>query len=209
MSFVACLLAFAASVNAVIVDRAVIAVGNKVITDSEITRRIRLAAFQNGVRPDLTLAARREAAQRLIDLKLVEREMDLGNYVRTSPAQTAELLKAFTAEHYKSNAEAVRLALAAIGLTPLDFQDELAEQQDLISFTSLRFRPAVEISDAAVEQYYHGHIESTANPASLADSRANIEQILAGEQADLDLDVWLRDQRSRIRIVYLESDLHE
>ncbi len=71
--------------HAAIVDRTAVTVGSKVITDSEITRRIRLAAFQNGELPEFTDKTRREAAQRLVDLKLVEREMDLGHYVRATP----------------------------------------------------------------------------------------------------------------------------
>lgn len=206
------LLAAALPAPAVIVDRSAITVGNKVITDSDIVRRIRLAAFQNGVVPDFSLAARREAAQRLIDLKLVDREMDVGNYVRTSPAQAAKLLTAFTAQHFKGDAEALRMALAAIDLTAADLQDELAEQSDVLSFTNLRFRPAVEpASDREVEEYYQNHIVPETKPGekppSLADSRATIEQIIANERADLDLDAWLTDQREHGRITYLESSL--
>ena len=202
-----CLTAIALPVPAVIVDRTAITVGNKVITDSEIARRIRLAAFQNGQLADLSLASRREAAQRLIDLKLVEREMDLGHYTRTSPADAAQLLATFTTEHFRSSPEAVRLSLAAIGLTPADLQAEFAEQADLLSFTTLRFRPAVEVSDREIEEYYRNHIQNGANPVSYADARSGIEQILANERADLDLDDRLRDQRKRTSIVYLEKDL--
>jgi hypothetical protein len=194
---------------AVIVDRAAITVGPKVITESEIIRRIRLAAFQNGEIPDLSLTSRREAAQRLIDLKLVEREMELGNYVRTPPERAKELMTAFTAEHFRGSEEALRLALKVIDLTPADLQEEFAEQADLLSFTSLRFRPAVEVSDQEIEEYYHNHVEqkNAANPVRLADVRANIEQILTDERADLALDAWLRDQRQRTRIVYLMKEL--
>ncbi len=76
LTFLASIVLIALPLWAVIVDRSAITAGNKVITDSDIVRRIRLAAFQNGVAPDLSLASRREAAQRLIDVKLVEREMD-------------------------------------------------------------------------------------------------------------------------------------
>ena len=155
---------------------------------------------------------RREAAQRLIDLKLVEREMDVGNYARESPAQAAEQVSAFTADHYKGSAEAVRQALAAIDLTPADLQADLAEQTDFEAFIELRFLPAVaQASDQEVEEYYRNHIASAPKlgekPPSLADSRANIERILANERADLDLDAWLRDQRAHVRITYLESAL--
>jgi hypothetical protein len=202
----------AMALSAVIVDRSAITVGNRVITDSEIIRRIRLAAFQNGLAPDLSAASRREAAQRLIDLKLVEREMDVGNYVRESPGQSAQQLSAFTAEHFKGSPEAVRLALSVIDLTPGDLQADLAEQADFESFVELRFLPAVaQASDQEVEEYYRNHIVSAAKPGetspSLADSRAKIEQILANERADLELNAWLRDQRAHTRITYLESAL--
>jgi len=210
---VCCVAAITHPALAVIVDRAAVAVGTKVITESEIVRRIRLAAFQNGEPPDFSAASRREAAQRLVDLKLVEREMDLGRYERTPHARAAELLAAFTAEHFRSGADALRLALAAIDLTPADLQAELAEQADLLSFTNLRFGPAVEVSDQEIEEYFQNHIQSAnasksaGNPVALADVRGNIEHILANERADLDLDAWLQDQRKRTRIVYLVKEL--
>lgn len=206
------LMTIAVPLAAVVVDRSAITVGNSVITDSAITRRIRLAAFQNGAAPDLSLASRREAAGRLIDLTLVEREMDVGNYVRESSDQSAAQLKAFTAERFKGSAEALEKALAAIHLTPADLQADLAEQADFESFIELRFLPAVsQASDQEVSEYYQNHIVSAMKPGetppSLADSRAKIEQILANERADLELNAWLRDQRAHTRITYLESDL--
>lgn len=96
LSIVTCLALTAVPVFGVLIDRTAITVGNKVITDREITRRIRLAAFQNGESPNVSLASRREAAQRLIDLKLVEREMDVGHYTRTPAAKADALLSAFT-----------------------------------------------------------------------------------------------------------------
>jgi hypothetical protein len=210
--FIVSLLLASLPVAAVIVDRTAITVGNKVITDSEIIRRLRLSAFQNTETPEYSLDARREAAQRLIDLKLVEHEMDLGHYARTTPDRSKALLDSFTAEHFQSDPDALRKALANLDLTPDDLQMEFAEQEDLLSFTSLRFRPAVEISDSEIEEYYRNHVQTgaanTSVPSiSLADSRPKIEQILANERADLDLDAWLRDQRTRTKIVYLEKDL--
>ncbi len=202
----------AVTLSAVIVDRSAITVGNKVITDSEIIRRIRLAAFQNRTVPDLSLTSRREAAQRLIDLKLVEREMDVGNYVRESSDQSAKQLSAFTDEHFKGSTEMLQLALGAIELTPADLQAELAEQADFESFIELRFLPAVaQASDQEVEEYYRNHIVTAVKPGekppTLADSRTKIDQILANERADLELNAWLRDQRAHTRITYLESAL--
>jgi hypothetical protein len=208
-----CLMLAALPAYSTIVDRIAITLGSKVITESEIIRRIRLAAFQNGQLPDYSEISRREAAQRLIDLKLVEREMEIGHYSRTPPDKAKALLDAFTAEHFRSNPEALRLALAGLNLTPADLQAELAEQADLLSFTSLRFRPAVEISDQEIEEYFQRHIQESTNPdkaaasMTLAEARPSIEQILANERADLALEAWLQDQRTRTRINYLEKEL--
>jgi hypothetical protein len=127
---------------AVIVDRIAITVGNKVITDSEIDLRIRLTAFENGEKPDFSLAARKVAANRLIDQKLVEREMDVGHYPRLKAETTAP------------DTTARDKALAQYGLTPADLEQDLARQADLLNFLNLRFRPSVQVSDrdAQIEQ---------------------------------------------------------
>jgi hypothetical protein len=202
------MLLIGATMFAAIVDRTAITVGPKVITDSEITRRIRLAAFQNGQLPEFNDKTRREAAQRLVDLKLVEREMDLGHYVRATPDKAKTLMDAFTAEHFRSSPEALRIALSTMNLTTDDLLAEFAEQADLLTFTTLRFRPAVDVSEQDIEAYYHSQMEGKTNPLmSLADARATIEETLMSERTDKALDAWLKDQRTRTRIVYLEKEL--
>ena len=101
----------------VIVDRVAIAVGDKIITESEIDLRIRLTAFQNGEKADFSLASRRRAAAELIDQRLIEREMDLGHYPRLDVAGRAALLAKYENEKDK---------LADYGLTAQDLQDDLA-----------------------------------------------------------------------------------
>ena len=128
-----CLAAFPAL--AVIVDRIAITVGNKVITDSEIDLRIRLTAFENGEKPNFSLTARKVAADRLIDQKLVEHEMDVGHYPRLKAETTAP------------DTAARDRALAQYGLTPTDLEQDLARQADLLNFLNLRFRPSVQVSD--------------------------------------------------------------
>jgi hypothetical protein len=179
-----------------------------------VVRRIRLTAFQNGKIPDFSPAARREAAQRLIDVKLIEREMELGHYARTSDERAKALLSAFTAEHYRGSPEALRLSLAGAALTPGDLQAELAEQVDLLAFLNLRFLPAVDVSDQDIEKYYREKVApgtvtpgTAASPVVPGDIRANIAGILATERADHDMDAWLQDQRTHTRINYLVKEL--
>jgi hypothetical protein len=203
------ILLIAVTASAAIVDRTAVTVGNRVITESEVLRRIRLQAFQAGDFPVINDKTRREAAQRLIDLKLVAREMELGHYARTPPERAKALVDAFTAEHFQSSPDALRIALAGLQLTPDDLQAEFAEQADFLFFTSLRFKPAVDIAEQAIEDYFHAHFApKPGEPAvNLADVRSGIEQTLIAQKTDEALDAWLKDQRERTRIVYLEKEL--
>ena len=206
---IAALLVFPAMAHAVIVDRVAIAVGNKVITQSDIEERIRLTAFQNSVRPDFSLASRREAAQRLIEKKLVEREMDVGRFPPTPPEKGAELLDDYQQSHFPVGKTAMLNALRSAGLTESELEEDLIRQQDDLTFLELRFRPAVLVNDEEVQKYFDEKIPPgpLKNPESLATMRPQIEQLLANQRADADLENWLKDQRNRVKIVYLEKDL--
>jgi hypothetical protein len=177
--------------GAVIVDRVAITVGNKVITESEIDLRIRLTAFENGEKPDFSVASRRQAAQRLIDQKLVEREMDVGRYPHVAPEAAKQAPEAAT--------------LKAYGLTAEDLARDLAWQRELLTFVSLRFRPAVQVTDEDVEKYF----KEKSLKGELTDVRGEIEQTLTGERAGKELDLWLQDQRRRTRIEYEIKELAE
>jgi len=198
---VALLLPLAAS--AVIVDRIAIAAGDKIITQSEIAQRIRLTAFQNHQQPDVSLAARRKAAEQLIDQKLIEREMDVGRYPRLAPDRRKALLTGYLNAEYHADAATLTSALATYSLTTQELQDDLARQADLLTFLNLRFRPAVQVTDQDIQKYFTENIHT----GDLNDAREAIEQKLTDERADKELDLWLRDQRKHTKIEYREKEL--
>ncbi len=186
----------------VIVDRIAISLGTQVITDSEIDQRIRLSAFENGVTPDFSLASRKLAASRLIDEKLVEHEMTIGRYPGTPEDKKPALLAAY--EKNRGPAEVTR-QLAVYGLAREDLMNDLARQQDLLTFLSLRFRPAVQVSEQDVQNYYRQHFAES--KLQLNELRGAIEKKITDDRADAELDQWLKDHRERTRITYLEKDL--
>ncbi len=184
-----------------IVDRIAITAGNHVITDSEIDQRIRLTAFENGDDPNFGPAARKTAAERLIDQKLVEHEMDLGQYPRLSDERRASLLTEFARRNYHSDVTALDKALAGYGLMRPDLEADLARQSDLLTFLSVRFRPAVQVTEQDIRSY------SQQKTLSLDEFRNQIERDIANQRADTDMEAWLKDQRRRTKIQYLEKDL--
>jgi len=203
-----------AAARAVIVDRIAISAGDKIITESEIDQRIRLTAFQNQEQADFSVASRRRAAQKLIDQKLIEHEMDVGRYPRLEATGRKALLTAYEKAGYDSDPISLAKALAAYGLTPQDLEDDLGRQSDLLTFLNLRFRPAVQVTDQDVQKYFEetvlkgaGKTLQQAQAGALNQMRAEIEQKLSGERADKELDLWLQDQRKRTKIEFLEKDL--
>jgi hypothetical protein len=187
---------------ATIVDRVAITVGSQVITDSEIDQRVRLTAFENGEQPDFSLASRKQAAQRLIDEKLVEHEMTVGHYPGMPDDRKPALLAAYEKDGGPSKLAA---ELAKRGLTGDDLENDLARQQNLLTFLNLRFRPAVQVSEQEIQRYYREHFAQANVP--LNEVRSAVEQKLTNERADAELDRWLKGQRERTGIEYLEKDL--
>src|SRR5260370_21045608 len=74
------LLALAPILFADIIDRIAVSVGNRVITISDIDRETRVTAFINGVKADLTPAGKRATAERLVEQKLIQRELETSRY---------------------------------------------------------------------------------------------------------------------------------
>jgi hypothetical protein len=199
---------------AVIVDRIAVSVGDKSVTESEIDLRIRLSAFQNREKVDLSLSSRRQAAQELIDQRLVEREMDVGHYPRLEETNRKALLAEYQKAAYQSDPAALAKALAGYRLKPQDLEEELGRQSDLLTFVNLRFRPAVQVTDQDVQKYFAekvlkgpGKTLQEAQAGALNEMRAQIQQNLTQERADKEMDLWLQDQRKRTKIDYLEKDL--
>lgn len=124
---------------ATIVDRVEISVGNKVITLSDIELRVRLTAFQNREPVDLSPANRKAMAKRLIDQRLIEREMEVGHYPRVPAERLDEMMAQFQKEY--PSKQAMDTELAKYGLTEAELREDLGRQADLLTFIDLRFRP--------------------------------------------------------------------
>lgn len=203
-------LLFPVAAGAVIVDRVAVSVGDKIITDSEIDLRIRLAAFQNDEKPDFSLESRRKAVQQLLGQKLIEQEMDLGHYPRLPESAREALLAEYRKADRLPDQEALAKALSAYGLTPRQLEDELAWQSDLLTFLNLRFRPAVEVTAEDVQKYLDEHVLNNGRKtpdAALEAMRVQVEKKLTNERSGRELDLWLQDQIRRTKIDYLEKDL--
>jgi hypothetical protein len=190
-----------------IVDRIAVSVGNRVVTASDLDREIRVTAFLDGKAPDFSPAAKRTTADRLVEQRLIRRELETSRYQMPSAADAVPVLDKFQREHFQDAAEFAR-ALAAAGISVEDVKDELLWQRGLLSFVDARFRLGVQVSSREIQDYFDRVVKPAAEaahpgvPASLDDYRAAIEETLAAPLVDRQLDDWLKEVRARTDIVY-------
>jgi hypothetical protein len=194
----------------VIIDRIAVVVGSAIIKGSDIERNVRTTEFLNGQPLNLDLARRKEAVSRLIDQTLIRSEVRVGDYARATPEQAERELSAVVKQRFHTQA-ALQNALNEYGLTELQLREDFQWQLTVLRFVEARFKPAVFISDEAVQKYYTEHAAELRREypgsSSLQDASDQIRNTLAEEQVNKLFFAWLDEQRKETKIQYLEEGL--
>ena len=77
----------------------------------------------------------------------------------------------------------------------------------LMRFIGIRFRPGVQVSDTEVQKYFDQTVAPAAagrpsrRAVAIEDYRDQIEEKLAGDLADAEMNVWLHEARNRNEII--------
>jgi hypothetical protein len=88
---------------AVIVDRIVVTVATQAITESELEITIRLTSFLNQTDPDFSAANRRKTVERMIEQRIVLKELDFTRYPRPSMEEVGPRLANIVKPNYLPN----------------------------------------------------------------------------------------------------------
>jgi peptidyl-prolyl cis-trans isomerase SurA len=199
-----------AALQAEIVDRIAVSVGNTVITTSDMNLQIRVSAFLDGSKPDFSPAARHNMADRLVEQALIRKELETSRYPLPTPEEMEPEYQAFRAKRFP-NADTFAQALQAAGITEQELKEELVWQRAITQFLDVRFRPGVQVTDQDIEQYFNTVVAPLARqahpgqPVNLADYRTDIEVKLSGDRANQEMDRWLADARRRTVVVVHEE----
>lgn len=202
-------LALGLPLAAEIVDRVAVTVDRIVITTSDISSHIRVAAFLNGETPDLSAAARRAAAQRLVEQALVQREMEILRYPAPSAADVDAVLEQL--RRRAGSRQEFEARMAEYGVSETELRRSLLRQIMTLRFIDFRFRPGIAVSDAEVQAYYHDEFlprfrsNGKGSPPPLEEAREEIEEILIGRRVDEALDRWLAAAAAQANIEYREE----
>jgi peptidyl-prolyl cis-trans isomerase SurA len=193
--------------QAEVIDRIAVTLDNQVITQSEILLEIRLTALLNGDSLDFSSAARKKAAERLIEQKLVRKEMEPAHYLEAGPAEIESMLKEARAQRFHG-AEEYRAALENDGITEEDLKAHLLWQVTFLHFIDLRFRPGIHVTDDEIRKYFNQELPELQKKAgkdttiTLNDLRDKLEENLTGQHIDKQVDEWLAQARKRTHIEF-------
>lgn len=166
--------------QAVIVDRLAITVGQQSITELQLEEELRVTALLNREPVSRTDAARKLAADRLIQQLLIEREMDLTRYTPPTEKETDGYIQHVEAE-FGPPAQ-LQALLARYQLTQRTLEQHLKRQLSILRFVEYRFQPE---SEAGVD----GGVATEEKPANDA------------------LSAWLEQARRQMEIVYIDKSL--
>ena len=196
--------------DAEIIDRIAISAGNQVITESQVDEEIRLTAFLNHEKLDLSIAERKKAAGRLIEQALVKRDLDLSRYPLPALGDADASLKDVKTSYPPESL--YQQMLQQYGINEEGLKRRLLWQLTLLRFVDFRFRPGIQIPEADVKTYYDQELvkwkEQGRQPIpTLEDSQAKIEEILTQQRIDQALDTWLVETRKQVTINYLDEAL--
>ncbi len=198
---------FLAAAAAAVIDRTAVAVGNDVITETEILDDIRVVAFLNGEALDFSPRARLRAAERLVDQYLIRQEIRIALYDPPPRERAGRLLRNVKARF--RGEEEYRAALQRYGITEQQLKDHLYWQLTAMRFVNLRFRAGLpERATDLLEE-----LEEEARADRAAPGTPPIEPAPPPPAPDLDgelsvdeqLERWLKQARERTRVVYMKE----
>jgi hypothetical protein len=185
-----------------LIDRIAVAVGQSVITESEILRQIRITALLNDEPADFSAENKRRTAERLVEQMLIRREIATSQYL---PSTSGGIEAAYGAFRKRWKAEAdYRRALEAATLADAEVRDAFRWQLTFMDFIALRFRPGIQVSDEEIREYYDLQIAPKGD-VSFDEARPSIEEALTEERVNAALDRWLGQTRTQTRIIYKED----
>lgn len=209
----ACIFVLAAAARAqdpagTVLDRIAVTVDSQIITESDVVRFLRVAAFLDQKPLDLTRMSKRAAAKTLADQALMSMEAVDSHIVVDVPQDMPAALDQVKAQY--SSPAAYQAALAKYGIHEEDVTRQLLAGIHSLRFADLRFRPEVQVSDQDLHAAYDTFVtEWRAShrepPASFDDSRDGLEKLLTDQRTIQALDQWLETARVDKHVEYREA----
>jgi len=188
----------ASSLRAEIIDRIALRIGKAVVTESELRRQTLLSRFPFGDPRSITRTQMRETAERLVELTLVRREMQLTRQPEPSVAEAAAALQELRRRMQLDEAQ-YQAALARFRITEDDLKQHLLLQIAVMRFINVRFRPAVQLAAGELDEHLKKKYGDAVPPQAAVQAA---EEELIEQRVNEELDRWLQQAKAQTYIEY-------
>ncbi|HWR49861.1 MAG TPA: hypothetical protein VN428_02065 [Bryobacteraceae bacterium] len=190
--------------DGLLLDRIAIVVGTDAITETEVLDEIRVTALLNHEPLEFDSAARRKAAERLVDQQLIRQDMKAAAYPEPENSEAEKMLAEFKRTEF-AGAGAYRAALGEYGVTEEQLKAHLLWQLAALRFTDYRFRAKAPRPGEVLREHLEARSEERASERSGTAPRTDGESGAVPPQVDRQLDEWLKQARSRTRVQFREE----
>lgn len=196
------LLSIAAGMTgAVVLDRVAVIVGKRAVKTSDLERDLRATQFLNRQPLDLSTAAKRKAADRLVEQEMIRQEIQSGGYSQPTEQDATAFLAQLRRDRFNGSDPQMRAALSRYGLSEDQLREYLLWQLTVLRFIDQRFRPGVLVTDEDVHAYAQEHNIANSGPAQ----DAKIRETITGERVNQSFEEWLDQTKRRTRVVYRDA----
>lgn len=202
---------FGPGLQAEIIDRIAVSIGNRIMTESMIIQQIRLAAFLDNREPDFSVQSKRQAAETLVSQMLLIQEMDDTRFTVPTMNEVIAQLKENVMPRVAGE-QAFQEELAKAKLTEDELRRFMQQMIRAEQFAELRFQRGQQVSSDEIAEYYSKEFRNQwtkDNPGKplppLDEVSEDIEWWILSAKTDTATEEWLAQAKASVKIRYREE----
>jgi peptidyl-prolyl cis-trans isomerase SurA len=200
------LLALSPSASAEVIDRIVAVVNHQIITLSDVkqARKFLEIGPENLTTPGDEQQSQFELTQKLIEQSLIRQQIQQFPGIDVSPAEIEKQMASLKKEN--STSQDWEQHLEQLQLTPVEVEEHLRWQLQVMKFFDYRFRQFAVVDTREIEGYYREKFlpelaaRGIEKQPSLAEVEEKIRGILTEEKVNLQIDAWLKSLKESASI---------
>jgi hypothetical protein len=187
-----------------VIDRIVARVETDIILQSDVRQLSRYQAFLDG-KPQSDA----DILNRLIDQWIVRSEATVARFPQPSDDDVNRSIERLKRSF--SSPEEFQARQKQSGITDDEIRRFVSAQLYLSNYLDSRFRPAIQIDEKAIEDFYKSRVVPRAEsrgqtPPTLENARDFIQEALVQRAINEQADRWLKESRTRVRVEIMRDE---
>jgi hypothetical protein len=187
-----------------VIDRIVARVETDIILQSDVRQLSRYQAFLDG-KPQSDA----DILNRLIDQWIVRSEATVARFPQPSDDDVNRSIERLKRSF--SSPEEFQARQKQSGITDDEIRRFVSAQLYLSNYLDSRFRPAIQIDEKAIEDFYKSRVVPRAEsrgqtPPTLENARDFIQEALVQRAINEQADRWLKESRTRVRVEVMPDE---